>query len=1200
MKAASAEFVNVVSGSLTVSGTFSGGEIDGGTVQVGTLNGAIIKGGAVHAASLGGSGLTISGGSLDVPAITLHSDTQGGASFLADGGTVTTGSLTVGASDETETDAMDIASGSHVTVTGAATVGLGGVINVGKDTLSGSGATGGGTLSLQDGLSIVSSATIAPVVTSEAGATLKVAGAVVVDTADVSDPGLDADGGTISLTGTLTLGKAAGGEIKVEDGGTASVSTVVAGAKAGTSGTLFVDGAGSQLDASGPVTLGEAGTGNMTVRDGAQASLATLTAGEKGTAFVNINTSAAASVATLVIAAAKGSSGSVGVGLFNAGSSSDASGGTLTVAGAVTVGESGTGEIDIYGGSRVKATTLTAGAENGANGTVTVGYGKTSHTEARLAVTGAATFGEKGHGSLTISAGGAATAGSLAIGTESSGSGKSLKQSQGAVIVKGAHATLDVTDTLTVGEAGKASLGVANKGAVTAGTLEIAGAAAPAGGKIDGTTGLHTQNIRIVTVGTNGTLDAGNLTVGEKGYAQLFATGGTVTTSGTGEVASAAKSEGEVQLDNAGWTAATLTIGGSGKALVEAGHGGSLTSSGATAIGEAKGGSGTVALGDGTAGDGAGSLTVGAKLVVGGGGKGTLVADASAVSVGGASIVVGEEKGGSGALTLHGSSLSFAGTLTVGEGGSGTLVLDGGAAVGSAKQAVTLALGEKAGASGSVTLDGQGTRMVLKSLDAGAHGKGSIKITDGATLTAKSAEIATAVGKTADTVSLDTAGRLIVSGNLAVGDQGFASLSAKGGSAVSVTNTLTLGEAAGSSGSVTFAGGATATAAAATTLKFGTLEVGGAGVGTLTISGGATATATKAGGTVEIAAEAGSTGKLTLTGAGSALTGKSLAVGGTAEAAGGSATVTIAAAAVATFASAHLWKGDKLTLSGGSLHVAGSIEGNGTIAIDQGGTLILGGHAEKAVVSFLAGSSGASLQLGAAAELGAAVRGFAKGDSIKIGGLDQEATFSVKASGANTVVTLTDHGKDAGNLTLAGHFTAANLHLEAGVLTTTAAGAKADAVTIATTSGADHLQGTGAADSLAGEGGADVLRGSAGPDVLDGGLGRDTLTGGAGHDTFVFDSKLTGANVDRITDFAPGVDRIELDHAVFAALTPGALPAVDFAEGAAARTASQHILYDASTGALSYDADGKGGHAAIEFAVLGSHLHLTAADFLVA
>ncbi|MEQ1938715.1 calcium-binding protein [Mesorhizobium sp. CN5-321] len=127
-----------------------------------------------------------------------------------------------------------------------------------------------------------------------------------------------------------------------------------------------------------------------------------------------------------------------------------------------------------------------------------------------------------------------------------------------------------------------------------------------------------------------------------------------------------------------------------------------------------------------------------------------------------------------------------------------------------------------------------------------------------------------------------------------------------------------------------------------------------------------------------------------------------------------------------------------------------------------------------------------------------------------------------------------------------------------------------------------------------------LLVGNAGNNALNGGWGNDTLTGGTGHDTFAFTTALNNtANVDTITDFVAADDTIRLENAVFTALTAtGTLAASAFAIGAAT-TAAQHILYNATNGWLSYDADGSGAGAAIHFATLSTHPTISNGDFVV-
>ena len=145
----------------------------------------------------------------------------------------------------------------------------------------------------------------------------------------------------------------------------------------------------------------------------------------------------------------------------------------------------------------------------------------------------------------------------------------------------------------------------------------------------------------------------------------------------------------------------------------------------------------------------------------------------------------------------------------------------------------------------------------------------------------------------------------------------------------------------------------------------------------------------------------------------------------------------------------------------------------------------------------------------------------------------------------------------------------------------------------------ETIAGGNGRDVLRGFGGDDRLAGKAGNDWLSGGAGKDTLSGGAGDDTFSFSAALSLANRDRIADFAPADDGFCLDDAVFRALAPGALPKGAFALGAAAHDAHDRILYDKTTGALVYDANGSAAGGAVQFAMIGKNLAVTYADFFV-
>jgi Ca2+-binding RTX toxin-like protein len=133
----------------------------------------------------------------------------------------------------------------------------------------------------------------------------------------------------------------------------------------------------------------------------------------------------------------------------------------------------------------------------------------------------------------------------------------------------------------------------------------------------------------------------------------------------------------------------------------------------------------------------------------------------------------------------------------------------------------------------------------------------------------------------------------------------------------------------------------------------------------------------------------------------------------------------------------------------------------------------------------------------------------------------------------------------------------------------------------------DHIYGEEGNDDLRGGNGLDLIVGGVGNDTIRGAKGTDTLTGGEGADVFIFHTDLDGTiNVDTITDFVSGVDRIELSASIF-----GNAGAVGANVGL-----SQYITYNAATGVLSYDQDGAGSGAALAFAVIGTDSHPTSVD----
>lgn len=153
---------------------------------------------------------------------------------------------------------------------------------------------------------------------------------------------------------------------------------------------------------------------------------------------------------------------------------------------------------------------------------------------------------------------------------------------------------------------------------------------------------------------------------------------------------------------------------------------------------------------------------------------------------------------------------------------------------------------------------------------------------------------------------------------------------------------------------------------------------------------------------------------------------------------------------------------------------------------------------------------------------------------------------------------------------------------------------------------ANIINGTSSSDKLIGTAGIDHILAGGGADILYGKGGSDQLTGGGGKDKFVFDTALDGS-IDQILDFNPADDTFYLDNAIFTKLSGGTLSSpkriysgqlVDGA-GAQPKDGSDFLIYDKSTGKLSYDADGSGPGAGIVFAQLPTGLDLTPSDFYV-
>ncbi|MGL4489298.1 MAG: beta strand repeat-containing protein [Rhizobiaceae bacterium] len=125
------------------------------------------------------------------------------------------------------------------------------------------------------------------------------------------------------------------------------------------------------------------------------------------------------------------------------------------------------------------------------------------------------------------------------------------------------------------------------------------------------------------------------------------------------------------------------------------------------------------------------------------------------------------------------------------------------------------------------------------------------------------------------------------------------------------------------------------------------------------------------------------------------------------------------------------------------------------------------------------------------------------------------------------------------------------------------------------------------------------LFGGGGADYINGFTGSDYLSGGAGADRFAFTSALNAStNVDRIVDFATGLDDFNLAKVIFASIGT-TLDATELRLGAAAADANDYLIYNNANGQLFYDANGSGAGGQTLFATLNAGTVLNIGDFVM-
>ncbi|MCL2647161.1 MAG: PEP-CTERM sorting domain-containing protein [Phycisphaerales bacterium] len=363
-------------------------------------------------------------------------------------------------------------------------------------------------------------------------------------------------GSTWTMLGNLVVGNYGTGTLNITNGGTVINTNGYLGSNGGSSGNVTVDGVNSSWQITNNLAVGDLGAGVLDIRNGGTVSYG-------GGLSVGVDKQGDVSGD----GALRIHSGSTltGTGTNNAELGVNAAGsaevaGTWTMQGALTVGESNVGSLKIINGGKVSNADSYIGYNSMGSGTVTVqGHGSEWQVEGNLIV------GYYGTGTLEITHGGKVNSAAGYLGYAGG--------STGTVTVQGHGSEWTMTGDLIVGDVSTASLNIINGGTVNNANSYLGYTYGGGAGAVTvdgrGSTWTMTGSL-IVGYGGGGTSTV-NITHGGKvnsadgylgGYSSTEAVG-TVTVSGRGS---------EWALTG------NLTVGDSGKGVLNITHGGLVTS----------------------------------------------------------------------------------------------------------------------------------------------------------------------------------------------------------------------------------------------------------------------------------------------------------------------------------------------------------------------------------------------------------------------------------------------------------------------------------------------------------------------------------------------------------------------------------------------------------------------------------------------
>jgi T5SS/PEP-CTERM-associated repeat protein len=918
---------------------------------------------------------------------------------------------------------------------------------------------------------------------------------------------VDGIGSAWMIGDVLCVGGSGTGVLNITHGGSVSVyysyHPSYIGSGAGSSGTVTVDGTGSALKCAGTLIIGNSGAGVLNITNGGLVNAigptyiasgagstgaihfgdhgGTLTTPVLWGCFAQITGTGTLNIQGLIYDSALVFDGTHGKAQSLAWTNDQAnvtvnlttnSFGYFEVLGA---GYVGAGTLTIRDGMAVTSKNGYLGYNVGAAGTAVVdGAGsKWDLASTNLYV------GHFGTGVLNLTYGGLVKSdGSVYVGNNTG--------SAGTVTVDGAGSNLTANSNLCVGYSGVGVLEISNGGSVTtrygylgnnsgsAGTVTVDGAGSMLTCNGNGSLKIGLDGAGVLAITNGGAVSSPSGSINSASTVTVDGVGSVWTCSGSVSIS------GVLNITNGGLVTAsgsTSFVGGtSSGGLIQFGdHGGTLTTGTFWGLPAQMTGVGTLnthgliydgaLIFDGTHGlnrtwawtGNQENVTVNLTSVnstfgdmgVGYVGAGTLTIQ-DGVAIKNVNGYLGYFTGSSGMATVAGtgSAWTCGGTLIVGNSGTGVLNISNGGSVSSSGSGY---LGYWSGSSGTVIVDGKGSAwtwgnmLYVGSSYPGNSGVGVLKISNGGSVSGKSANLGNSTGSSG-TVTVDgTGSNFTCTSELHVGDSGTGVLNITNGGAVS-SGFGNLGYyTANSSGTVTVDGAGSRWTCTKTT------NVGGSGTGVLNIAHGGAVN----GGNGNIF----SSGTVTVDGAGSTWTCSGpLTIGGSRAAIlditnGGSVNSTYGYLGynASTSGTALVDGVGSMWGCSGGLLVGAS--GSGMLTITRGGLVSSG----SAVVGFGTGSSGTVTVTGAGSKWtnsgsltvgnsGVGLLAIADGGAVTSSGgyLGHAGTVTVGGAGSKWTCTGSLNVGDSGTgvLTIAngGAVTSSGGRLDSGTVTVEGAG----------------------------------------------------------------------------------------------------------------------------------------------------------------